>query len=875
MDARQEIDLRLGAAFTRFQTMRLQGKFDALKENVISYGPCQFPTLGFVVERHLKIQNFIPEDFWSISCELETPDSDERSGLLRTSFQWERGRLYDRLACLVLFEMCVDVGTAVVTESQARPTTRARPCPLNTIELQKRASRFLRMSSDTTMKVAEALYQRGILSYPRTETDFFKDGFELIPLIEEHRGHNEWGAFATRLVDGLFQWPTNGGHDDQAHPPIHPTRSVSLDSLTDPQEKQLYELVTRHFLACCAPDATGKQTTLRVQMSRPANVVLDGFNESKIMDESAMDVDGDEGHLQTSCVEDKNKAWLIDGEVFKATGLMVEERNWLDVYSKWEKWTGNKVARLHVGEVFRPQNMQMKASHTQPPQALTESDLISEMDRHGIGTDATIAQHIATIQDRTYAFKDEQGRFIPSELGIGLVEGYNVMGYQLNKATLRASMERDCQAVARGQMEKADMVRNCLTQMRECFRNCVLEARLLDESLGKYFRGVGHGPANQYQLVTRNVSACGICHNGMDLKVQVQDNTTARNISGRNVPSRFLFCESCQTAHTLPKKGDFVQCEDLCPICSFQILTVTNTETRKTHTICPKCFGDPPSEFAEPGVSGEFRCFACSHPSCSHASRRSSDKTPFCPCFHPHCDGALTLRKVDGKGFVAGCTNYPDCKASWWLPKCLRTVEPSPTLTCTRCSHAPGSKGAVHKLIVTTIRNMVPPCVPGEDTVCPCCSSMWDDLRHTRLQLPKSTNGRVTGPATANVQYSSGPTTARPPATGRGGGGRTYQPSRPATATPSNYLAATTTTRAPAARQQGSGTAGRGSHNTTVSSSYRPAGGRGRAGKGAKGATGGVRGGAYAAATSNRTDVICSRCKVAGHYARSCPNKPK
>jgi DNA topoisomerase-3 len=177
VDARQEIDLRLGAAFTRFQTMRLQGKFDALKDNVISYGPCQFPTLGFVVERHLKIQNFVPEDFWTISCDLETPDMDERGGVLRTSFHWDRSRLYDRLACLILFEMCVDIGTgeyfvyscqlAVVIESQARPTSRSRPCPLNTIELQKRASRFLRMSSDTTMKVAESLYQRGILSYPR------------------------------------------------------------------------------------------------------------------------------------------------------------------------------------------------------------------------------------------------------------------------------------------------------------------------------------------------------------------------------------------------------------------------------------------------------------------------------------------------------------------------------------------------------------------------------------------------------------------------------------------------------------------------------------------------------------------------------------
>ena len=171
VDARQEIDLRIGAAFTRFQTLRIQNKFDKISTQVISYGPCQFPTLGFVVERHLKIQAFVPSDFWSISCEYEAADPDERNGKLYCSFNWDRTRLFDRLACTILFESCVKgEGMATVTRCHARPTTRQRPCPLNTIELQKRASIFLRMGSDRTMQVAEALYQRGILSYPRTET---------------------------------------------------------------------------------------------------------------------------------------------------------------------------------------------------------------------------------------------------------------------------------------------------------------------------------------------------------------------------------------------------------------------------------------------------------------------------------------------------------------------------------------------------------------------------------------------------------------------------------------------------------------------------------------------------------------------------------
>ena len=55
VEVRSELDLRIGAAFTRFQTMRLQKKFATLSQKLISYGSCQFPTVGFVVERYKAI----------------------------------------------------------------------------------------------------------------------------------------------------------------------------------------------------------------------------------------------------------------------------------------------------------------------------------------------------------------------------------------------------------------------------------------------------------------------------------------------------------------------------------------------------------------------------------------------------------------------------------------------------------------------------------------------------------------------------------------------------------------------------------------------------------------------------------------------------
>lgn len=118
VEARKEIDLRIGAAFTRFQTMRIKSKFHGFKkEQPISYGPCQFPTLGFVVERYSRVKAFIPQQYWYISCNYKQDKA-------HADFTWRRGRLYDKMCCLVLYEHCMDNPEATVLGIQKRQTRK-------------------------------------------------------------------------------------------------------------------------------------------------------------------------------------------------------------------------------------------------------------------------------------------------------------------------------------------------------------------------------------------------------------------------------------------------------------------------------------------------------------------------------------------------------------------------------------------------------------------------------------------------------------------------------------------------------------------------------------------------------------------------------
>lgn len=160
----------------------------------------------------------------------------------------------------------------------------------------------------------------------------------------------------------------------------------------------------------------------------------------------------------------ESPALLRRGRELICLGLVVLRRNYLEVYP-YDKWNANALPDFQEGEQFMPDVCELKEGQTSRPNLLTEADLVGLMDKNGIGelsifslaswygadtisgTDATIAEHIAKIIEREYVKEKQEAHIkylVPSLLGIGLVEGYNQIGFDrsLSKPQLRAEVSR-------------------------------------------------------------------------------------------------------------------------------------------------------------------------------------------------------------------------------------------------------------------------------------------------------------------------------------------------------------------------------------------------------------------------------------------------
>ncbi|KAK7099050.1 hypothetical protein V1264_003246 [Littorina saxatilis] len=540
VDARQELDLRIGCAFTRYQTKFFQGKYGDLDSTLISYGPCQTPTLGFCVERHDKIQSFKPEAYWVVSTQVQLPDGKSMK------LDWERVRVFDKEVAQMFVNLIRSGDKACVLDTVQKKGEKTKPLALNTVEMLRVASSGLGLSPHHTMQIAERLYIQGYISYPRTETNNYPDSFDLKGTLRQQQDHPNWGSFVRKLLQEGMKQPKKG-QDAGDHPPITPMRCARESDL-EGDSWRLYDYITRHFIATLSPNCYYLQTTVFFEI----------------------------GSEQFSCT----------GKVLQDPGF-TEIMPWLALGEDEEIPTLKKNTMLDVEEV------KLIDRQTSPPDYLSESELITLMEKHGIGTDASIPVHINNICERNYVSIIPGRKLQPTNLGIVLVHGYQKIDSDLVLPTMRSAVEQQLNMIAMGQANFYEVKQHAIDIFHLKFRYFVQNIPAMDELFEVTFSSLADAG--------RPISRCGKCRRFMKL-VEAK-------------PAR-LHCSICDSTYSLPQNGNIKLYKELkCPLDEFELLLWTTGAKGKSYPLCPYCYNNPPFKDMRKGMG----CNECSHPTCPHA----------------------------------------------------------------------------------------------------------------------------------------------------------------------------------------------------------------------------------------------------------------
>ncbi|GIQ84940.1 DNA topoisomerase, type IA, partial [Kipferlia bialata] len=445
VETRRETDLRAGASLTRLQSLRLRRLMlqhgGNERGNCLSYGPVQIPTLGFVVraerqrQRKMERARLCPGVSLTLACKGVVLNH-QRSPLysLPHASLVIRRLAQSLIESLVLRRLAQSLiesnGTVQAASAAVTPWSQNAPFPLNTIALQKAMAKQ-GMSASDTMQHANTLYRKGVISYPRSETDKYPDTPEenerlkgIVESLKENRADPMLANKSNAILQHGLRAPRQGRQSDGAHPPVHPT-GMAMQAGASDQEKRVYTYVCLHFLATLSPPATGVTHRLQVSLYPSPPITTDREAEK---------------------------------EVFINSVKYTVSPGWMAILL-------NKAAEhppdadTEGGTKLQVLSLEAKPVQSSCPK-LTEAQLIDLMAQHGIGTDATIAQHIEHLVKRGYMHR--QGGLLPTPLGTALLEFYESLsgdGIAPTYPERRAYAELEMRRVVSGERQRRQAVR--------------------------------------------------------------------------------------------------------------------------------------------------------------------------------------------------------------------------------------------------------------------------------------------------------------------------------------------------------------------------------------------------------------------------------
>ena len=357
----------------------------AAGQGVFSLGRVQTPTLAMICSRYRENKQFVPRKYFQIKV------SAAKDGIAFSALS--RNRFDDLESATAELREVEDGGTLAVTSVERREAVQEPPLPYDLTALQKEANSKLDFSADKTLTLAQSLYEKKVLSYPRTGSRYIsEDVFEEIPSrITLLQQYPRFAAIASALRDT----PLNRRPVDDTKVTDHHALLVTenLPEGLSQDERAIYEMVAARLLEAFSPHCVKEMTEV---------------------------------------------ALSAGGEIFTLKGAVVKSAGWRAVRGEPEE----EVDETTLPELQTDETLPLLASETvekqtKPKPLHTESSLLSAMEHcgreigdgqlrtaireAGIGTPATRAAVIETLFARNYIRRDKKN-LVPTEKGLAVYD---------------------------------------------------------------------------------------------------------------------------------------------------------------------------------------------------------------------------------------------------------------------------------------------------------------------------------------------------------------------------------------------------------------------------------------------------------------------
>jgi len=361
--ARRALDYLVGFTLSPVLWRKLPGAKSA--------GRVQSVALRLIVDREREIEAFVSQEYWSVAATLEQDGTPFTARLIK----WN-GEKLDRLSIgkegdALKAKADVENGRFTVQSVETKPATRNPPPPFTTSTLQQEAARKLGFSASHTMRIAQALYEDGAITYMRT------DGVQMdgSAISDARKAITERYA-ANYVPDKPRQYQTKAKNAQEAHEAIRPT-DFRRDHAGSGDHARLYELVWKRAMASQMASAQMERTTIDL---------ADGTGRHGL----------------------------------RATGQVMLFPGYLALYEEGRDDEGDeesrRLPRLRDGDVPAKRDVTAEQHFTQPPPRFSEASLVKRLEELGIGRPSTYASIIQTLKDRDYV-RVEKNRFFAEESG--------------------------------------------------------------------------------------------------------------------------------------------------------------------------------------------------------------------------------------------------------------------------------------------------------------------------------------------------------------------------------------------------------------------------------------------------------------------------